>query len=61
MKTLLLLLAVCAPLWVFSQNATPPVAPAEKPAERETLLYAVLDDAGSQGLTLRVNGAMRKG
>lgn len=63
MKTLLIMLAVLAPLWVFSQNDTPKPAPpaTETPATENAQRYSMVVEINPATLVTRVNEAMKIG
>lgn len=63
MKTLLIMLAILAPLWVFSQNNDPNTTPSTQaiPAAAGPDRYTILLDNSAQGLSAAVGKAMNEG
>ena len=63
MKTLLLIIAILAPLWVFSQNNDPNATPSTQaiPAAAGPDRYTILVDNLPPALATKVSQAMREG
>ena len=64
MKTLLLIIAILAPLWVFSQNNDPKATPSATPATPTAPApggYTILGDTTPSALATKVSQAMRDG
>jgi len=63
MKTLLLIVAILAPLWVFSQNNGPNKTPSTQaiPAAPKPERYTIVLDNSAEGLSAAVSKAMNDG
>ena|SRR5688572_21732568 len=63
MKSLLLALAVFAPLWVFSQPTAPDTAPVpiDSGVHKSPSRYSILVGVSAAALVTQVNAAMEKG